>query len=105
MIPTTMTLKQLQESVREMYTKRGFDKASATTLALGAAEEIGEVAQAVLITVTPDFTPSAKKLSPEWEDCRDVASEVGDTITYLLALCNKMGIQPKFKWIKEPYET
>jgi len=93
-------LNDLQTSVAILYAARGYH-AGATTLALGAAEEVGEVAQAVLITATPDFIPSKKKLSPEWSDCRDVASEVGDCITYLLALCNVLGIEPKFKWMKE----
>ncbi len=98
-----MELLTLQLRVRELYALRGYDKASPSTLALGIAEEAGEVAQAVLITSTPDFTPSAKKLSQEWSECRDVASEIGDLITYALALCNKLNIEPNFKWERKSY--
>lgn len=93
-------IKDLQDQVKIMYSKRGFDGAAASTLALGVCEEAGEVAAAILITECGDFKPSSKKLSPEWADVRDVASEVGDCITYLLALCNKLEIEPKFKWMK-----
>ena len=94
-----MTLAELQTTIEDMYQQRGFTGASPTTLALGICEEAGEVAQAILITATSDFKPSAKKLSLEWVDYRNVASEIGDCITYLLALCNKLGIEPEFKWL------
>ena len=93
------SLSEIQKVIKILYNERGY-YASPTTLALGVAEEAGEAAQAVLITATPDFIPSQKKLSPEWSDVRDVASEIGDCITYLLALANSLGIEPKFKWMK-----
>ena len=88
----------LQTKVANLYKQRGYI-ASPQTLLLGAMEELGELAMAILLTETEDFKPSAKKLSPEWADARDPAREVGDCITYLLALCNRLGIVPYFKWL------
>lgn len=95
-----MELKQLQKAIYEMYEKRGFTDASPQTLCLGAMEELGELAQALLLTTIKDFHPSARKLLPEWADARDPAREIGDCITYLLALCTKLEIEPYFKWLK-----
>lgn len=88
----------LQLQVKCLCLQHGYT-ASAQTLALGAMEELGELAMALLLTECDDFKPSAKKMSPEWADARDPAREVGDTITYLLALCNSLDIEPKFKWM------
>lgn len=90
----------LQEEIASLYRQRGYD-ALPQTLVLGAVEELGELAMAVLLTECPDFKPSSKKLSLKWSDARDPAREVGDTITYLLAFCNALGIVPHFKWRKE----
>jgi len=92
------TIEGLQQKVAEFYSQRGYD-ASPQTLVLGALEELGELAMAILLTVTDDFKPSPRKLSSEWADARDPAREIGDCITYLLALCNKLDIVPYFKWL------
>jgi len=91
-------LRKLQMLAQEEFERRGFD-AGPQTLVLGAMEELGELAMALLLTECDDFQPSKKKLSPEWADARDPAREVGDCITYLLALCNRLGIEPEFKWL------
>lgn len=91
-------LRELQQKVDEMYRDRGYTAGPATLLA-GVIEEVGELAMSLLLTgVYPDFKPSPRKLGPEWSAARDPAREVGDTITYLLALCNQLGIEPTFKW-------
>ena len=93
-------INDLQRECAAMYDKRGYI-AGPRTLLLGAMEELGELAMAVLLTECDDFIPSPRKLSPEWADARDPAREVGDTITYLLHLCNVLGIEPHFKWRQE----
>lgn len=98
-ITSRMTLWELQKQAASMYEARGF-KAGAPTLALGIAEEAGEVARAVLINNCNDFFPSPSKLGPEWESGRDTARQVGDLITYALALCHVLGIEPTFKWME-----
>ena len=98
-----VSVYELQVRIEKMYADRGFEKASPQTLALGICEEAGEVAQAILLTETLDFKPSEKKLTEEWKDTRNVASEIGDLITYAIALCNKLGIEPEFKWMKKGY--
>ena len=94
-----MTIQRLQSHVESLYAERGYDEAGVQTLLLGAMEKLGELAQAILLTECKDFNPSAKKISPSWADARDPAREVGDCITYLLALCNRLGIEPYFKWL------
>lgn len=94
-----MSIEELQRRVGQMYERRGYN-ASPQTLCLGAMEELGELAMALLLTECDDFIPSAKKLTPEWADTRNPAREIGDCITYLLALCNRLGIRPQFKWSK-----
>jgi NTP pyrophosphatase (non-canonical NTP hydrolase) len=90
----------LQYEINKLYLERGYNS-SPQTLFLGATEELGELAMALLLTECSDFKPSPKKMSPEWADARDPAREIGDLITYLLALCNKLGIAPHFKWMEE----
>jgi len=98
-------IRELQSQVKHLYAERGYD-AKVQTLLLGAMEEMGELAQAILLTECEDFKPSAKKMPLIWADARDpgrriVAHEVGDCITYLLALCNRLGIEPYFKWLHD----
>ena len=88
----------LQAKCAKMYAERGYI-AGPQTLLMGAMEELGELSMALLLTCTDDFIPSARKLGPEWADARDPAREVGDIITYLLHLCNVLGIEPTFKWL------
>jgi len=87
-------LRELQCSVQQLYAERGYD-AGVQTLLLGAMEELGELAQAILITECEDFQPMPRKPSL---DHSNTAHEVGDCITYLLALCNRLGIEPYFEW-------
>jgi len=92
-----MSLIYLQGEIAKLYKLRGYN-AGPQTLLIGAMEELGELAEAILLTECEDFKPSAKKLSPEYADARDPAHEVGDCITYLLGLCNVLGIEPHFEW-------
>jgi len=91
-------MKQLQRDILRLYRDRGYSE-SPQTLVLGAMTELGELAQAILLTECGDFKPSSKKLGRS--DLRDVAHEVGDVITYLLGLCNELGIEPRFGWAGE----
>ena len=88
-----LTLRDLQGSIRSMYARKGYNKASLQTLCLGVMEEAGELAQAVLVNHTEDFTPSENKYTDT------VAHEAGDLITYILAVCDKLGVQPEFDWM------
>ena len=94
-------IERLQGEISLLYQERDY-VAGPTTLLLGAMEELGELAMALLLTECDDFKPPNKKLSPEWASARDPAREIGDTITYLLALANSLNIAPYFKW-KEPF--
>lgn len=85
-------LDELQQTVRGWYGHKGF-KTSPQTLVIGLMEEVGELATAILLTECQDFVPSDHKTEAD----KDVASEVGDCIVYLLALCNELGIKPVFK--------
>lgn len=93
-----MAIRELQSQVEHLYVKRGYD-AGVQTLLLGAMEELGELAQAILLTECEDFKPYGKKMASHWVDAQNPALEVGDCITYLLALCNCLGIEPHFKWL------
>lgn len=97
---TNETLRQLMDACEGLWERKGYT-ALPPTLALGIAEEAGEIAQAVLITQCPDYKPSPRKLTPEFADARDVAGEVGDLIVYALHLCNRLGIEPRFDKLRE----
>lgn len=97
-----MGLRQLQQAVLHLYRERGYDEGP-RTLVLDAMAELGELAQAILLTECVDFKPTPKKLGRD--DLTDVAHEVGDVITYLLGLCNKLGIEPSFGWADRPEPT
>lgn len=88
-----MTLEELQESVIRLYKEQGYST-NVSTLMLGAMEELGELAQAVLLTECDDYVPSKSKEETE------LAREIGDIITYLLAICNSMGTSPRFSWLE-----
>jgi NTP pyrophosphatase (non-canonical NTP hydrolase) len=90
-----MSLIDLQKQIGILHQERGYT-AGPQTLTLGAMEEMGELAQAILLTECADFKPSQKKLGRT--DLVDVAHEIGDIITYLLGLCNALGIEPYFQW-------
>ena len=89
----------LRQHVAEWYEEKGFDS-SVQTLALGLMEEVGELAQAILLTECDDFKPSRHKqdgLLGDIERHKDVALEVGDILIYLAAICNVLDIHPKVK--------
>jgi len=88
----------LQDHIQQVYDGRGYD-ASPQTLVLGLMEEVGELAQTILLTECDDFQASRQKQQRELERDKDVASEVGDVITYALALCNRLSITPRFKFL------
>lgn len=92
-----LSLADLQDAVGFWYLSNGFQTVSAPTIALIVGEEAGEVAKATLLTETPDYKRVPGK---NYEGDADIAMECGDVITAALALCNKLGIQPKFKWAK-----
>ncbi len=91
-----MDLEYLQYQVFKLYNERGYH-ASPQTLVLGTMEELGELAEAILLTECNDFVPSPKKLFNTY----DLAHEIGDIIIYLLALCNVLEIKPTFEWMDE----
>jgi len=93
-------MKTLQQAVKYLYQERGYTKASVQTLVLGAVGEMGELAEAVLLSQCHDFKPSPRKQALQIGR-QDIAREVGDCITYLLALCNALGIEPYFGWQDE----
>ena len=95
-----MDIEEIQKRISDLYREREYI-AGPQTLVLGAMEELGELAMAILLTQSPDFKPSTRKMTPEWADARDPAREIGDCITYLLALANKLGVKPKFKWLSK----
>lgn len=93
-MPLTFAIKKLQDKVAEVYYARGYTKASVQTLLVGVMEEVGELAQTVLVHHTMDYTLSPRKAALVPND--NVAHEVGDIIVYLLAICNKLYITPEF---------
>ena len=92
-----LSLMELQKAVDDFYKKKGFI-CGVTTLALGLSEEVGELAEAILVLYTPDYISIGKKSTIEFRKELDIASEIGDCMTYLLSICNKLGISPKFNW-------
>lgn len=94
------TLGSIQAACAKLWATKSYT-ALPPTLALGIAEEAGEIAQAVLLTQCPDFKPSPRKLTPEAADLRDVAGEIGDLFVYALHLCNQLGIEPRFDKLRE----
>ena len=93
-------MKELQVEIAHWYTEQGYDKASPQTLTLGALEELGELSEAILTLLSDDFRPSPRKQAKDI--ClHNIAREVGDCITYLLALCNQLDTEPFFGWRKE----
>lgn len=92
-----MNLTTLQDKVYEVYKQRGYSE-TVSTLCLGVAEEVGELAEAVLMSQCLDYVPSKKKLTKyENVDFRHhIACEIGDIIVYLLAICCALNIEPKF---------
>jgi len=93
-------MKTLQQAVKQLYQTREYTKASIQTLVLGAVGEMGELAEAILLSQCPDFKPSLRKQALQ-VDRQDIAREVGDCITYLLGLCNALDIEPYFGWQDE----
>jgi NTP pyrophosphatase (non-canonical NTP hydrolase) len=95
-----VSTKNLQEEVQRFYQRKGYNSSS-QTLMLGLMEEVGELAQAILLTECDDFKPSRHKMAGDLGDIqkhKDVAAEVADVFIYALALCNRLGIKPK--WYK-----
>jgi NTP pyrophosphatase (non-canonical NTP hydrolase) len=95
-----ITGDDLQSLVAALHVERGYTS-SPQTLLIGALEELGEVAQIILATLTSDYTASDRKLSPEWVNDHDLASEIGDVLTYLYGLCYVLDLHPKFTWMKK----
>lgn len=92
-----MNLTKLQAKVHRIYRQRGYAE-TVSTLCLGVTEEVGELAEAVLVSSCPDYVPSTKKIA-KWKDLNieeHIACEIGDIIIYLLAICCALGIEPKF---------
>ena len=97
----------LQDEVARFYDQRGY-YAGAPTLMLGVVEEVGELAQAMLLTECDDFQPSRHKVSGELgniERHKDIAGEVADVIIYLMALCNRLGIKPDWRKLGSGFQN
>lgn len=79
------------------YSEKGF-VAGVPTLALGAMEELGEVAQAVLLSEhVTDFRMSEHKKDVV-DKINRIGDESGDLLLYVLSLCNKAKVVPRMKW-------
>lgn len=89
-----VNIDELQQCINKLCKERGFNNQSPQTLVLGAMEELGELAKAILLTECDDYRPSLKKLSSIQSKDHSPAQEIGDTITYLLCLCNCLEIFP-----------
>jgi NTP pyrophosphatase (non-canonical NTP hydrolase) len=76
-----------QEAVRRLYAERGYDDTPLVTLP-GAMEELGELACA-LMPFNPYYV-SKPRIVPK--DFGDPEHELIDTLIYLLALANSLGI-------------
>lgn len=88
----------LQEKVAKVCQERGWDTESPQQLVLIATEELGEVARAVLLNYCPSYIPGNPKKRRIEES--DTATEIGDLIFTLLALCNTLDMYPILKHIK-----
>lgn len=92
-----MNLEALQDKVFEIYRQRGYSE-TVSTLCLGVTEEVGELAEAVLMSQCIDFVASPKKLA-KYKNVNfrhHIACEIGDIIIYLLAICCALNVEPKF---------
>jgi NTP pyrophosphatase (non-canonical NTP hydrolase) len=90
-----MDLKQLQQKTVAIDNQfpHKFDKVS---LALDLVEEVGELAQAILITEKIKITNDpAKKRTVD-----DVANALGDIMFDLLALAEKYGLDMESEYVK-----
>ena len=95
----------LQEFIAKWYATRGYD-AGPSTLMLGLMEEVGELAEAILLTQCPDFHCSRHKAESIKSGARriNVSAEIGDVLLYLMALCNRLGIRPYLKCLAAEVE-
>ncbi|MDX1907925.1 MAG: MazG nucleotide pyrophosphohydrolase domain-containing protein [Bacteroidia bacterium] len=85
-IPTTPSLRQLQQYQHDMCAERGWDQASSLETFLLFMEEVGELANAIRykerIWVRPDKQVSDAQL----------AREFSDVLSYLMELANRYGV-------------
>ena len=89
----------LQRAASAYYLYKGFT-AGPATLALGAMEELGEIAQALLLTTQSDYklNQNSHKLDA-LDEMTDTPMEIGDCLTYLLHLANALGSTVRCKRI------
>lgn len=84
-----MEVSELQDKVRQMYKKNGWDIAPELLL-IAMQEELGEIAGRFLAE-HPGYKKSVHDQDP-------IPEEVGDLVTLVLAFCNKQGINFE-KWV------
>jgi NTP pyrophosphatase (non-canonical NTP hydrolase) len=82
----TPSLKQLQDYVRQMVLRRGFDDESSQDVMLLMVEEIGELAKSLRKSTGLKVDSNRSRSYPELEE------EIADVFIYLLDLCNLQGV-------------
>jgi len=85
-----LTIEELMMLVEGHYKRNNYTAATPQTLTLGIMEEVGELAQEILLQHSPDYTPRQEKTESS------IPYEIGDIIVYCLALCLKLDIMPTF---------
>jgi NTP pyrophosphatase (non-canonical NTP hydrolase) len=83
-LPTDISLKKLQEYVRQMNTERGFNTKDASKKLVMLMEEVGELAKAVRQSVGLKFSDTTKHT--------ELAEELADVQIVLLGLASLTGI-------------
>ena len=86
-----MTLEQMRDACARLWVKKQYT-VGPLELGLGIAEEAGEVAKAILLTQSEEYQPNGRA----GEKDKDLAGEVGDLMTYIFHLCNRVGVIPRF---------
>jgi NTP pyrophosphatase (non-canonical NTP hydrolase) len=83
-IPSTLTLQDYQQLVRELVVQRGFDLETVPEVFTLLIEEVGELAKAIR-------KANGQKVDATSQE-HDVAEEAADVFWLLIDLCNRLGI-------------
>ena len=86
----------LRMLVAEAYDIRGFEHDNPWLLLAGLVEEVGEVAEALNVGLSKKYKARPEKRKKLGDVGEAVAKEVGDVLTYALALCTHFGVSPTF---------
>ena len=93
-------LAELQVRISRRYKRRAFT-AGPTTCFIGLVEELGEIAEVMLLNRS-DYRAVAGKREMEHDG---LGHEVGDLIVYALSLCNTSGVSATFSDSSRPLEA